>query len=400
VADPPPVAPPRTVRLMLVAGEPSGDMLGAKLMAALKLRTLGKVEFFGVGGERMAEQGLISRFAMSELTVMGLVEILPRIPHLRRRIRETAELALSERPDALVTIDAPGFNFRLARRLLGHGIPLIHLVAPTVWAWRPGRARKIARFLDHLLVLLPFEPPYFEREGLATTFVGHPVIDSGVLRGQGAAFRARHGIAAEAPLLAVMPGSRGGEVARLLPIFGAALALLQPRIPGLRAVVPTLGPVEEAVRAAAAQWSVPVTVTAEPREKYDAMAASNAALAASGTVALELALADVPAVVAYRVHPLTAWLARRLVKVRYANLVNILLDRPVVPEMIQGDCTAEKLADAVERVMIDREARAVQHEAGGSVMLMLGRDDQPPSLRAADAVLRAIAVGPRRRSSV
>ena len=246
---------------------------------------------------------------------MGLVEVLPRVPNLLRRLRQTAALALAERPDALVMIDAPGFNFRLARRLTGRGIPLIHMVAPTVWAWRPGRARRIAGFLDHLLVLLPFEPPYFEREGLATTFVGHPVLDSGADRGQGAAFRARHRIAAETPVLAVLPGSRAGEVSRLLPVFGETLALLRQRIAGLHAVVPTLEPVAGMVQTAAAQWAVPVTVLGDAREKYDAMAASQAALAASGTVALELALADVPAVVAYRVHPLTAFLVRRLVRV-------------------------------------------------------------------------------------
>lgn len=400
MADPPPVAPPRTIRIMLVAGEPSGDAIGARLMAALKLRTLGKVAFSGIGGARMAEQGLASRVPLAELSVMGLVEVLPRVPNLLRRLRETADFALAERPDAVVSIDAPGFSFRLARRLAGRGIPLVHVVAPTVWAWRPGRARTIARFLDHLLVLLPFEPPYFEREGLATTFVGHPVLDSGADRGQGAAFRARHGIAAKTPLLAVLPGSRAGEVSRLLPVFGETLALLRQRIGGLQAVVPTLAPVAGTVRQAAAQWPVPTTVLAETDEKYDAMAASQAALAASGTVALELALADVPAVVAYRVHPVTAFLARRLVRVRYANLVNILLDRPVVPELLQQDCVPSKLAEAVERVMIDEAARAAQHDAALSAMRLLGRDDQAPSLRAADAILRAIALGPRRRGTV
>ena len=400
MADPPPVAPPRTIRIMLVAGEPSGDAIGARLMAALKLRTLGKVAFSGIGGARMAEQGLASRVPLAELSVMGLVEVLPRVPNLLRRLRETADFALAERPDAVVSIDAPGFSFRLARRLAGRGIPLVHVVAPTVWAWRPGRARTIARFLDHLLVLLPFEPPYFEREGLATTFVGHPVLDSGADRGQGAAFRARHGIAAKTPLLAVLPGSRAGEVSRLLPVFGETLALLRRRIGGLQAVVPTLAPVAGTVRQAAAQWPVPTAVLAETDEKYDAMAASQAALAASGTVALELALADVPAVVAYRVHPVTAFLARRLVRVRYANLVNILLDRPVVPELLQQDCVPSKLAEAVERVMIDEAARAAQHDAALSAMRLLGRDDQAPSLRAADALLRAIALGPRRRGTV
>ena len=398
MADPPPVAPPRALRIMLVAGEPSGDVLGGRLMAALKLRTLGKVSFLGIGGERMAEQGLASRFPMSELSVMGLVEVLPRIPQLRRRIREAADFALTERPDAIVTIDAPGFSFRLARRLMGHGIPLVHLVAPTVWAWRPGRARKIARFLDHLLVLLPFEPPYFEREGLATTFIGHPVTEAGIERANGAVFRGRNGIATDARLLAVLPGSRMGEVTRLLPVFGAVVRLLVARVPGLRVVIPTLAPVAAAVRSATGAWPAPVLVTEHAAEKSGAMAASDAALAASGTVALELALADVPAVIAYRVNPLTALLARRLIKVRFVNLVNILLDRPIVPELLQQDCVPTKLADAVERVMMDPDLRAAQHEAGVAVARMLGQGDVPPSLRAADAILRAIELGPRRRT--
>jgi lipid-A-disaccharide synthase len=326
-----------------------------------------------------------------------LVEVLPRIWQLSRRIREAAAFALSNRPDALVTIDAPGFNFRLAKRLVGGGIPLIHYVAPTVWAWRPKRARKIARWFDHILVLLPFEPPYFEREGLAATFVGHPAVETGVDRGRGVEFRARHGIAAGAPLLAVLPGSRSGEVARLLPVFGAALGLIKRRIAGLHVVVPTLAPVAEAVGAASANWPVPVTLLTDPLQKFDAIAASDGALAASGTVALELAMAGVPAVIAYRLNSFTVALVRRLVTVRYVNLVNILLDRLIVPELLQQDCTPARLADAVEQVMIDPALREAQREAGIEVGRMLGRGDQAPSLRAADAVLRAIEIGPRRR---
>ena len=398
MTDPPYALPTGIRRLMLVAGEPSGDVLGARLMAALRLRTLGQVEFYGIGGEQMQQQGLQSLFPMSELSLMGLVEVLPKIPGLLARLRETADTARMLRPDALVTIDAPGFNFRLARRLHGAGMPLIHFVAPTVWAWRPKRAAKIARFLDHLLVMLPFEPPWFERHGLQTTFVGHPVLESGADRGHGPQFRARHGIEPEAPLLCLLPGSRQGEVSRLLPVFAGAVELLRQRLDGLRLVMPTVGNVEAVVRDAAAGWAVAPIVTSVAAEKYDAMAAANAALAASGTVALELALAGTPAVIAYKVNPLTAFLARRLINVRHVNLVNIILDRPVVTELLQQDCTPAKLADAVERVMIDPAARQAQREASAQAAAALGRGGDPPSLRAADAILHAIDIGPRRRT--
>ena len=397
MSDPPLVLPSAKRRIMLVAGEPSGDALGAHLMAALRLRTLGRVEFYGIGGEQMEQQGLRSLFPMRELSVMGLVEVLPKVPRLLARIRETADAARMLRPDALVTIDAPGFNFRLARRLTDAGFPLIHMVAPTVWAWRQGRARRIAKFLDHLLVLLPFEPAWFTPHGLHTTFVGHPVLESGADRGHGPQFRARHGIAADAPLLCILPGSRQGEIRRHLPVFGAAVNRLQARIAGLQLVVPTLPAIEAEVRDAVASWGLPSIVTTLAAEKFDAMAAADAALAASGTVALELALAGTPSVVAYKVNALTALVARRLIKVRYVNLVNIILDRPVVPELLQQDCTPARLAAAVERVMIDRDMRAAQREAITAVATALGRGGDPPSLRAADAVLHAIEMGPRRR---
>jgi lipid-A-disaccharide synthase len=392
------LAPPERGRLiMLVAGEPSGDALGARLMAALKLRTLGQVRFVGVGGELMAAQGLQSLFPMRELSVMGLVEVLPRAPRLVARLRETAAAARRLRPEAVVTIDSPGFSFRLARRLRGLGVPLIHYVAPTVWAWRPGRARRIARLLDHLLVLLPFEPPWFEREGLPTTFVGHPVVESGAGRGDGAAFRRRHRIAFDAPVLAILPGSRSGEVSRHLPVFGETLRLLRARFPGLATVLPTVPAVAAEVEAMVRHWSPAPVVVHDAKEKFHAFAAADAALAASGTVTAELALSRTPTVVTYRVNPASAWLARRLIKVRFVGLVNILLDRPVMPELLQEDCRPDRLAAAVERLLVDPAARQEQIEAAAVVAGLLGAGGEPPSLRAANAVLRAIALGPRRR---
>lgn len=376
--------------VFLVAGEPSGDALGARLMAALKRRTEGRVRFAGVGGEAMAGEGLLSLFPMSELSVMGAAEVLPRLPAILRRIRETAAHALAAAPAAVVTIDAPDFSFRVGRRLAGRGIPLVHYVAPSVWAWRPGRARHIARFLDHLLALLPFEPPYFEREGLSCTFVGHPVLESGAGAGDGPGFRRRHGVAEGAPLVAVLPGSRMGEVTRLLPVFAATVARLAAARPELRLVVATVPAVAEAVRRAVAGWPAPPLVVAGEREKYDAFAAADAALAASGTVALELAMAATPAVIAYRMSALTSWLAKRLIRVKFVNIVNLVLERPAVPEFLLDRCTPENLAPALERLLDDAEARAAQKAAAGQALDLLGRGGPPPSERAAEVVLETI----------
>lgn len=387
------------LHIFLIAGEPSGDLLGARLMAALRRQTGGVVRFSGIGGERMVAEGLTPLFPMSELALMGLVELLPRLPGLLRRLAETVAAIRAARPDAVVTIDAPDFCFRVARRLRGAGIPFIHYVAPTVWAWRPGRAARIAPLFDHLLALLPFEPPYFERVGLPCTFVGHPIIESGADRGDGAGFRSRHGIAPAAPVLTVLPGSRTSEIGRLSPDFGRTLAHLAPRYPDLVVPVPTVPHVRDRVAAAIASWPVRTLLVEGDREKYDAFAASTAALAASGTVALELALARVPAVIAYRVHPLTAALYRRLVRVRYANLVNLMLDRMLVPELLQEDCRPDKLAAAVAGLLDDPAARQAQIEGAALVAGWLGLGATPPSERAATVVRQVVAearTAPRR----
>ena len=381
----------RPLDIMMLAGEPSGDALGGRLMAALDERSGGAVSFRGVGGERMLAQGLDDLFPMAELSVMGLVEVLPRAQQLMRRVRDTVHAVRAARPDALVTIDAPGFNFRVGRRLARSGIPLIHYVAPSVWAWRPGRARKIARFLDHLLALLPFEPPYFEKVGLPCTFVGHPAVEEGQ-NADGAAFRARHGIAPGAPLLALLPGSRRGEIERLLTPFAEAAARLSARMPELRVVVPTLPTLADSVERRLADPGLrgrglnPIVVRGGA-DRADALAASDAALAASGTVTLELAMAEVPMVVAYRMNPVTIAVVRRLVSVDHACLVNLIVNRAVVPEFLQEACTPDRLDAAVARILVDRSARDVQIEAAREVRRRLFIDDMAPSHRAAQVVL-------------
>ena len=374
----------------LIAGEASGDLLGARLMHALKIKTNGRVRFAGIGGPRMQAEGMDVLFPQAELAHFGLFELLRHVPHLLKRIRQTRAEVLRLRPDALITIDAPDFSFRVARYLKGQGIPLIHYVAPTVWAWRPKRAKKIAQFLDHLLVLLPFEPPYFTREGLGCTFVGHPIVESGAGQGDGARFRTTHNLAIDAPLLVVLPGSRRSEISKLMPIFGATIARVKAQHPNLHIVIPAVSHLVETIRTATHAWDVPIIITESDTDKYDAFAAARAALACSGTIALELALAKLPAVIAYKVSDLTYRLYRRLIKVKYANLVNLMQDKMVVPECIQRDCTPEKLAASVHVLLTDESARRDQIQGLADVASWLGQGQFVPSERAAETVLNVI----------
>lgn len=379
--------------IYLVAGEPSGDLLGGRLMAALSEETEGAVRFAGIGGEMMTEQGLDSLFPMAELSVMGFTEVVPRIPHILRRVSQTVDDIVRQRPAALITIDSWGFTGRVVRAVQKRcpDIPRIHYVAPMVWAWKEGRARTMARSVDHLLTLLPNEPPYFVRHGLEATHVGHAVIESGAGQGNGAAFRARHGIAATAPLLCVLPGSRHSEVSRLLPLFEETVHRLVLRYPALSVTVPTVETVEAEVRKAVETWKIPRCIVRGREEKYDAFAASDAALAASGTIALELAMAEVPMLIAYKVSPVSAFLARRFLKIRYACLINLLLQAPVVPELLQENCTPENLADGIDRLLSDSGERERQKQACREAMKKLGYEDVLPSRRAAAVVLEIIS---------
>lgn len=360
-------------------------------MHALREATAGRVHFAGVGGEQMAEQGLQSLFSLADIAHMGLLEVLPRAPLILRRVRETAADIERRGPGALVTIDAWGFTGRVAKRLKAAGSPAprIHYVAPMVWAWRPGRARGVARLVDHLLCLLPNEPPYFEAVGLAATHVGHPVVESGAERGDGPGFRRRYAVDSAAPLLCLLPGSRPGEVSRLLPVLEDTARLLAARHGGLRLVIPTVDIVATQVERAVA--GLGAIVVRGQEEKYNAFAAANVALAASGTVALELAMAGLPAVITYRVSPVTAAIGRRLLRIRYVNLVNILLDRPAVPELLQEQCRPERLAEAVSMLLTDPGAREAQRAAGREALERLGYAGAPPSARAARIILDLVA---------
>lgn len=377
--------------IYLLAGEVSGDLLGGRLMAALREQTGGHVRFAGVGGAAMHAQGLHSLFPMDELSLMGLTEVLPHLPKLLRRLNETEADLRAQRPAVLVTIDAPSFTLRISQRVADLGLPRVHYVAPQVWAWRAGRARKLAHKTDRLLTLLPFEPPYFTRHGLAADYVGHPVIEGGAGAGDGAGFRAYYGITPDAPVLIVLPGSRRGEVGRLAAIFGATIDQLITAHPDLRVVVPTVPPVADFVRDQTAQWAGrPVIVTGEA-EKFDAFAAGTVALAASGTVALELALADLPMVIAYRLNVITWQFARRLVKIPYASLVNLILERPCVPERLQDVCTPQDLARALGPLLIrGGQAAADQRDGFAQLREKLGVGREKPSARAAQIILSAL----------
>lgn len=378
--------------IYIVAGEASGDVLGARLVAALRARAPG-LDFAGIGGPRLAEQGVESLFPMQELALMGLLEVLPNIRNLARRLQQTVDDITARRPAAIVTIDSPGFTLRLAERVKPLGIPIIHYVAPQIWAWRPGRIAKIRARVDRILCLLPFEPVIFAAAGIPATFVGHPVLESGADAGDAARFRTAHGIGpAERPLL-VMPGSRRMEAKRLLPLFGAALGLLAARQPGLRPIVPVSPVVAELVRAGVAGWPGRPILVETLAEKHDAFAAvaqgGGAGLIKSGTSSLEMAVAGIPHLVAYRVNPITAAIVKRLIRVRFASLVNLLAEREIAPEYLQDRATPDALAAALERLLDGPEA-AAQRAAFRGVLEQLHPPGLTPSEAAAEAVLAAL----------
>lgn len=384
-------------RLFLIAGEPSGDRLGGALLAGLR-ELAPQVEVAGVGGPAMAAQGLATLFPQDDLAVMGLTEILPRLPLLMRRIRETAEAVAAFRPDALIGIDSPDFCLRVAAKVRA-GNPrqrVIHYVAPSVWAWRPGRAVKMARVVDHVLALLPFEPPYMQAAGMTCDFVGHPAAAAPeATEAEIAAIRAEFGLVPGQRLLMILPGSRRGEVTRLAPVFNETLARLRAADPALAAVVPVVAGTADLVAGLMplrSGWPRLLDPRGRPESEAESrkralMAAADAALAASGTVSLELAAAGVPMVIAYRVNALSAAIARRLIRIDTATLVNLVTETRLIPEFIQGDCTPDRIAPAVSRLLTDPAAAAAQRAVAAEAMTLLGRGGEPPGLRAARSVL-------------
>jgi len=382
--------------LMLVCGEPSGDQLGAQLMAGIKQLAGDSIRIVGVGGPAMAREGLESLFPLDVTAVMGLREVVPAIPRILARVRQAADYAIRIHPDALVVIDSPDFTHRIARAVKKRDptIKTVNYVAPQVWASRAYRAKAMARYFDLILALFPFEVPFFEKYGLRAIFVGHPVIERRPRMTGGAALRARLGIGSDAPFLALLPGSRSSEIRFIFPIFRAATALLAAKIPGLVTVLPTVPHVAARVREAASGWPTPLHILESEADKYAAFDAADVALAASGTVTAELALARTPMVVAYRVGGLTFALANRLMTVPYMTLVNILLERRAIPEFKQYDATPEILAAEVERLFRDEGARLAQIDAMNEFGRRLGEGEESPSQRAARVLLDFIGARP------
>jgi len=341
------------LKIYLIAGEPSGDLLGSRLMRAVKKQTKGQVRFYGVGGETMQAEGLKSLFDIKDLAVMGLMEVIPSIPKILKHMNEIVADIREKKPDIVMTIDSYSFAARVHKKLkeAGYEKPHVHCVAPQVWAWKKGRAKKIGGFVDHLFCLLPNEAPYFEPHGMKTTFIGHPVVEGGADKGDGAKFRKKYGIDPKATVLCVLPGSRKNEIKYLLPVFRESAEKMMQEIPNLFVVLPTVQTVAEKVKEQLRDWSVPHQVVLGEKERYDAFAAADVALAASGTVSLELAMAGVPHLIAYKVSPLTAIIVKRLLKIRFVNLLNILADKEIVPELLQDKCNVDKIVDTLKELL-------------------------------------------------
>lgn len=379
-----------TLHVYIVAGEPSGDVLGGKLMRALKAHNTHQIQFSGVGGKHMQEQGLTSLFPMEELSLIGFAEIIPHIPKLLWRIHQTAMDIITKKPDIVVTIDSPGFNFRLAKKLQTAGIPLVHYVAPTVWAYRPKRAAHIAKLYNHLLTLLPFEPHYFEKEGLSTTFTGHPLIEDLAIANDNAPdFRNFYDLPKDQKILCMMPGSRQGEIERLFPVFLEAIRIVaEKNNHNFSVVIPTLSCFSDMIEKEASTLPVHVIVTSRDQDKMAAFKSADLALVKSGTGALELALYKVPMVVGYIVKPLSAWLMRKMIQVPFVNLVNLLQGKEVIPECLQENCTAERLAEELDVLLNSEEARIKQQAEFDEALRKIGSGQAlSPSQTAANAVL-------------
>ena len=381
-------------RVFLIAGEASGDRLGAALMAGLK--SLTDVEFHGIGGPMMAEQGLTSLFEMDELSLMGLVEVLPKYLNLRRRLAQTVVAVLKARPDVLITIDSPGFCLRVAKQVKAKSdIRTAHYVAPSVWAWRPKRAGKMAQYIDQVLALLPFEPPLMQAAGMRCDFVGHPIMaETPPTGGQTAEFKEKYAIG-NGPVLLVLPGSRRNEVARLAPIFGKALKPVLEKHPDIRVVIPTTSSVAGLVKKAVEGWAVKPLIL-DPREmKNDMYHAekkvvfhlANWALAASGSVSLELAKAKTPMLIAYDMNRISRIILSKMLRVDTVTLVNLVTQTHAVPECIGKDCKAEIITSKLLK-LIDNAGN--QPEAMAQTVQILGGSGEAPGLRAAKAVLEGL----------
>ncbi len=381
---------PRSLTIHLIAAEESGDALGASLARALIAREGAAVRLSGVGGRGMAAAGIASPFAIDELSIIGATAIPRRLPIILRRIRQTADAVIAARPDALVIIDSPDFTHRVARRVRRHApsIPIIDYVSPTVWAWRPWRARAMRRYVDCVLAILPFEPAAHARlGGPPCVYVGHPLIERVAELRPDAEDKQRRN--SDPPLILVLPGSRRSEIRRLLAIFGQAIGQVAARVGAIDLVLPTVPHLLARVREGVAGWPVQPRIVVEPTEKWAEFRKARAALAASGTVTLELALAGIPTVAAYRIPTIEYVVAQaaRLPELFSIILANLVMGEKVVPELLQRDCTPDKLADALVALVADTPARRRQIDAFGRLDAIMGVGTAAPSSKAAAVVL-------------
>jgi lipid-A-disaccharide synthase len=375
------------MKVFLVATEESGDRLGAALMQALKAKLGPSVEFRGVGGYEMAAEGLPSLFRIDDLAIVGIAGITQALPKILSRIRQTARSALDEKPDVMVIIDSPDFTHRVARRVRkkNRNIPIVDYVSPSVWAWRPGRARAMRRYIDHVLALLPFEPEVHRKlGGPPCTYVGHPLVEQiDELRPNAQeAARRQQGT----PLLLVLPGSRKNEIRRLIEPFGRAIERIAKTVWPLDIVIPTTPHLQDMVLRETAHWPLRPKIVVKREDRRAAFRNARAALAKSGTVTLELGLSGVPMITAYKVSGLEAVIARRLIRVPSVILTNLVLGANVVPEFIQTDCTPERLSSALAPLFADTPERRAQVEAFARLDELMEIGKAEPAKRAAEIV--------------
>ena len=378
--------------IYVIAGEVSGDIIGAKLIREIKRFQKHKFSFAGVGGEQMTNEGVQSLFPISEMAVMGIFELVPHVPNLIRRIHETVQDIIAKKPVAVISIDSKAFTMRVAKLIQkkqkesDKEIKLIHMVAPTVWAWRPGRAKNISKFLDHLLTLFPFEPPFFTRHGLPTTFIGHPLAEQPV--GCSSVYRNIHDVDEATKIISLLPGSRPGEIKRLLPTFKKTMDLLLKKYPNIHIAMPTVVSVEEMLRRETLGWRTPVSIITDPEMKLNALAASSVALAASGTVTLELALAKVPSVIAYKVNPLSAIIGYFLVNQDAVVLPNKLMGKEIFPLYLQWKCTPCNLYKAIIQKIENPTDQLI--EVSDAIRNMLRPNKQSSQSLAAQIIIKVV----------
>lgn len=383
--------------IMLVAAEASGDSLGAGLAKALKHR-LGEqaVRFVGVGGAKMAAEGLVSPFDIAQLSIIGIVESLRAYPRAMARLKDTLALAEREKPDVAVLIDSWGFNIRLAQALRRQdpGLPLVKYVAPQVWAYRPGRARALAKAVDLLLSIQPMDRPFFDRAGLDSVFVGNSALAKDFSQADPGRLRRALGLTNDQPILLVLPGSRPSEIERVMPVFEDAVRQLKAGRPDLAVVVPAASTVASAVKARVAGWPFRAHVIEDEALKDDAMVAGTVALACSGTVTTELALAGCPIVVGYRTGAITYGLLKLLFKPHWVTLINIAAGKSVAPEYLQDAMQGSALSQAVAARLDDPALRQEQVEQQNAALELMGRGMPDPSDAAAEALLAFLKARP------